>query len=205
MTLSPQQMERLEAEYCHPETGSIRRRWIGRKLAGVVAVGPSEGMRLPTREPTKAELAAKAKEADEDARRHRKTVQAEIAALDHHAEDVARKFKAAGNASYQAQELRAEKRQLAELRLMLQEDLAVGPIMTDGGGGEISRGDRAYIRQRALEIADSFWQQSIKLDATGDRREARRKRVDSLRARQIAEYEAGWRASLLGYGLSVWS
>jgi len=202
---TPANLERLEAEYCHPETGSIRRRWIGRKLAGIVAVGPSAGMRAPTPEPTKAEIAAKAKEADEEAGRFRKAVRAELDAVDFHADEVCRKLNAAGPASYQAQELRAEKRQLAELRAMLEEDLAAGPILTGREGGEISRGDRAILRKRALEIADSLWQQSIKLDAAGDRREARLKRIDSLRARHIAEYETGWRTSLLGYGLSVWS
>lgn len=201
----PMTMEEAERQYVDPDTSSIKRRWLRRALAGVVAVGPTV-LRPPSPEPTKADLAARARRDDEIKREFEKTVRDEIAAVDAHRREVERVLaRYEGSRSFAAQEMAHERRMLAELRRMLEDDLRAGPIRTDRDGHPLDDRDRAICRHRARELREMKWQAAARYAAAGDHRDARHCRVDALRSRLIAEHELHWRASLPGYGMAVWT
>lgn len=206
----PMTVEAMQAAVDDPETGSIRRRWLRRALAGVVAVGPTL-LHPPPSKPTRTENVARVRRAANAARDHEQAVSAEIAAVDRHVGEVARKIEALEStsaATYALQEMKAEHRMLGQLRGMLEADLAAGPIRTirtSRDGRELVDRDRAILRMRARELAESMWTAAARADGEGDHRRARMLRIDALRARQIAEYEIGLRPSLPGYGMAAWT
>ena len=205
---TPMTTDLAERLYCDPSTGSIRRRALGRWLNGIVAVGPSAGLRLPVPEPTKTELAAAEKHDAEIRRQHEQTVKDEIAALDKHTSDVADRIEALSSMSttpdYALQEYRSEYRMLVQLRGMLESDLASGPIRTDRDGREVDDRLRAIVRLRAKEVREAKWESAARADAEGDRRRARTLRIDALRSRHLSEHEHGLRSFLAGYS-QPWS
>ena len=204
----PLSVAEMEAQYCDPDTGSIRRRWLRRMLNGIVAVGPS-ARPAPPPEPTKAEQVAARKRDDEVARQHKAAVEAELAALDRHAGDVAARIEvleSTSAASFALQEFRRERRMLLELRQMIEADMASGPIRVDRDNRALTDRDYAIVRMRARELAELHWRQAERLSSAGDHREARRHRIDSLRSRMLAEAEMHWRPNLPGYGsIMAWS
>ncbi len=203
----PLSVAEMEAQYCDPDTGSIHRRWLRRMLNGIVAVGPS-ARPAPPPEPTKGELQARAERDAEMEQQYRATVEAEITALDRHAADVSERIEVLEStwaASFALQEFRRERRMLLELRQMIAEDLDRGPIVVDRDGRPIDDRTRRYVKFRAAELRDSHWRAAEREAASGDHREARRHRIDSLRSRMLAEAEMHWRPTLPGYGLRVWT
>lgn len=198
----PLTSEQMQDLYCDPAVGDIKRRALKRALSGVKAIGPS-GPPVILPQPTAAERAETNARVAAD---HNKTVEAEVAALDKHAEDVARRVEllAGTSVTFAEQELRTEARQLRELRMMIEADLD-HPITVDRDGRPLDDRDRAICRLRTRELAASKWAEAARADAEGDRRRGRQLRRDALRARQIAEHEAGWRRNLPGYGISPWT
>jgi hypothetical protein len=201
----PMTIEAMQAAVDNPETGSIRRRALRRMLAGIKAVGATVLRPAPAPAPTRADELQQARRDKRLADEHRATIENEIAVLDRHAADVSRRIEnlestsAAGATSYALQEWRAESRLLRELRAMLVDDIAAGPVRNYRDGRPVDDRDRAILRLRAKELRDSGWAAANRADAEGDRRRARQQRIDALRARQIAEHESGLRPFLAGY------
>ena len=116
-------------------------------LAGsTTSTRPTSVVNPPDHAPTKAAQAESAKHEADVVRQHRATVTAEIAALDRHAKDVDAKIEhlsPMSTPSFTLQELHAERRQLIQLRQMLEADMAAGPITKERNGREISDRDQA--------------------------------------------------------------
>ena len=205
----PMTAEQMESAYVDPSTGSVKRRLLKRLLNNVVAVGPTELHPPPPPPPTRAEQVAAQKRDEEVARQHRATVEAELAALDRHASDVAARIEvleSTSAASFALQEFRRERRMLLELRQMIAEDLDRGPIMVDRDNRALDDRTRRYVKFRAAELRESHWRAAEREAASGDHREARRHRIDSLRSRMLAEAEMHWRPNLPGYGsIMAWT
>ncbi len=197
--LDPARAAEYQRAIDNPDTTSFKRRALRRRLAGVVAVGPS-GPPAPQPEPPSAELAAAA------LAEHNTTVRIELARIDRHARTIEARLGALArhDDSHESSELRRELAQLRELRSMIAADLD-RPILADRDGRRVlTDEDRGHVEARAAEIRESHWRAAERHARAGEHREARRHRVDSLRSRQISEYEAGLRPSLLGFGRLMW-
>jgi hypothetical protein len=130
---------------------------------------------------------------------HRGTVEAEIAKVDRHARAVAGQLAVVGaGGSFERQELHAELRQLAVLRAELVAELD-RPICGTRDGRPITDQMRAHVRARTAELREQGWHAADRAEREGDHRRARQLRRDALRARALAEHEAGLRSSLPGY------
>ncbi len=208
MTPQPASDDDMAEAYADARTGDIKRRWLRRKLNAIVPIGKNV-LNQVVPEPTKEAVADIVKHDAEVARQHRETVSAEIAALDRHGRDVDARLEMIESTSaaptYLVQELRSERRQLIQLRQMLESDLRDGPITTSRDGRKSTDRDRGFVRFRARELRDSYWAQAEKLSSSGQHREARSRRIDALRARMIAEHENGSRPSIPGYGMAAWT
>jgi hypothetical protein len=187
--------------------GFLKRRALRIKALGIRAIGPTVLFPPPAPEPTRADDVAARKREAVLKREHAEIVAKEIAAVDAHAAEVEKRLARLGpeSRSYEAQELIAEKRQLRELRQMLEDDLAAGPITRTRDAKSVDDRARAYVRFRARELAASSWRAAERDAAAGDYREARRHHVDSLRARHIAEDEMNLRGTVPGFGLCAWN
>ena len=161
-------------------------------------IGPTV-LRPPPAEPTEAELAEKVR------RRHEQTVRDELAAVDRHAADVARRIEALEATSVPTSalvEYRAEARQLAQLRTMLQDDQRAGPIMVDRDGRPVDDRLRAIVRMRAAEMRATKWAAA---EREVDPRRARTLRRDALGSRLLVEDEMKMRGTQPGLGIMAWT
>ncbi len=198
---------RVLAAESDPDMGYFKRKALRLQALGIKAVGVTD---LHPKPPpvTRSDEVEEMRRDEMLQQEHEAIVLTEIAELDKHAAIVAQHIEALESTSrdsYRLQELKAERRQLMELRAMLEDDLASGPIRKDRNGRALDDRDRAYVRFRSKELRESFWAAAEREAATGDHREARRHRINALRSRQIAEFEQGWRNSLAGYGLVSWN
>jgi len=185
--------------------GSIKRRALRIKRLGIVAIGPTD--LFPKRPaPTKADAVGAAKADNKVRRTHRQTVTREIEVIDERISLIDARFAASrpGIVTDEALEATAERRQLKELRRDLESEID-RPTLIDREGRQLTAHDRAMVRARARELAESFWVNAERAAAEGDHRRARNLRRDALRSRQIAEMEVGWRGSLAGYGNFAWT
>jgi hypothetical protein len=190
-----------------PDVGFFKRRALRIKALGIVQRGPTALFPPPAPEPTRADAIVVRRRAARIEREHAEIVAKEIVAVDARVAEVDKLLAQFGrdSRSYAAQELAAEKRQLRELRVMLQLDRTTGPILTDRNGRGIDDRTRRYVKFRARELAESYWRAAERDAAAGDHREARRHRLDALRARMIAEDEARLRGTVPGFGLCAWN
>lgn len=179
----------------NPDTGSIKRRALRRIAAGIKTIGPSgpPEPRLPETSPGPDgfDLACIA---------IRPVVEGEVTEIDRHIGAVEARLARIGQdvRSFEAQELRSEQDALAALRAEVAADLQ-RPITLDRDGRPITDQMRAFVRLRTKETRESLWRNAEKAAAEGDHRRARQLRHDALRARHLAEHEAGIRPSLRGY------
>lgn len=192
--------ERLLEQIADPDIGSIKRRQLQRRLAGVIAVGPTD---LQNPRPA-TDYAALAKDAVAIKEWHARKVVEEIENIDARIHEIDARFAASRPdiQSYEANEARAERRMLKELRAMIEAD---EPATAPPGGPPVDARTRATIEHRAQGMRRDFWEAAERFASAGEFREARRKRVDALRARLVAEYEMGLRSSLPGYGVAAWT
>lgn len=192
--------EKMRAQIADPDCGPIKRRQLQRRLAGIVAVGPTDLLN-PRPAPDYAALAR-----DTVALRawHAQRVVEEIENIDGRIREIDARFAASPPdiQTYEANEARAERRMLKELRAMIE---AEEPITAWPGGRPVDARERATVEQRAQGMLRDSWDAAERFAAAGEFREARCKRVDALRARLVTEYEMGLRNSLPGYGLAAWS
>jgi hypothetical protein len=193
----------------NPDVGYFKRKALRLKRLGIRVIGPS-ARPAPPQPPTRAGRIRSQRYESQAEREHRATIAGEIAALDAHAKRIEKQLGArtppalavgpgAGAVDYRTQERHVELRQLAQLRRMLEDDLAAGPIRTDRDGREIDDRLRAYLKFRAREIAETAWASAERAESEGDYRRARQERRDALRARLIVEHELHWRSFLPGY------
>ena len=125
---------------------------------------------------------------------HREAVRAELRAIDLRRETIAQllAMDAANAHSHKNAELRIELTQLSELKREVERDLCAYPLArTDA--------HREYVASRARSLREMLWSNAEKLAASGEHLHARKRRVDSLRARHLSEHEIGLRQHLSGY------
>lgn len=129
-----------------------------------------------------------------------KAIDAELAAIDRRIAEIDRVAAGAapGSVSYELQEIASERVRLRDLREDIERDRS-HPISRDRDGNALDARLRMIRRQRAAELRESCWRQAERSRAEGDHREARRWRLDALRARHLAEHEFGWRQKLTHY------
>lgn len=174
-----------------PDTGSIKRRHLRRVAAGIKAIGPN-GPPQPRPEAPRAFVA----DTPEHIEHVGGIVAAELHEIDKHRQQIEQRL-VGGPDPAVAQELAAERRQLAALAQMIAADLE-GPVR-DRDGRPLADEMRAFLRARTRELREQSWRASAQAAAEGDHRRARRHRVDALRSRHRAEHEAALRPSLPGY------
>ena len=201
-----QKRQQWERAYTGERTGPIKRRYLSRLLNNITAVGPTNLHPSPPPAPSADEVARKN---DELTRKHREMVNSEIAALDKHADIVRQHIEALesssrGASSFMLQEMKREHRLLSELRQMLEIDRDAGRIRIDKNRNAVDDHARAYIRFRASELREQAWAAAEREARAGEHRAAVAHRIDALRARMLAEFEAGHRSSLPGYS-SAWA
>jgi hypothetical protein len=172
-----------------PDTGSIKRRFLRRIAAGIRTVGPS-GPSQPRPEAPQFVLGGEPASIELGA-----AIAVEMAEIAKHCEQLEQRLVGAV-APGEEMELRAELRQLAALRQTI---IADRPILADRDNQPISDQMRGFLRARAVENKGRSWTAAERASAEGDHRRARRHRVNALRGRHIAEYEAGLRPSLPGF------
>lgn len=192
--LTNAQAKTLEDKYISPNTGSIARRKIRRLLNNITAVGPSGPAAKTHTPPTLAQAVEQDRRDVED---ELKAIDRRVAQIDEALATPARPSMWGGQ-SFEMQELRSERQQLRDLRREIEADL-VAPIAHDRAGRPLDVRDRMIRRQRAADLRESCWRQAEMYRAQGMHREARRWRLDALRARHLAESELGWRPSLATY------
>lgn len=186
--LTDEEARRLETRYM--TAGSILRRRIQRMLAGVVAVGPTERAATEHKPPTLAEAEAADQKAIADELR---AITARIRAIDQFLALSAKSTNVWGSgADYETQELRSERQSLCALRAEIEDDQR-NPITHARDGAPLDARWRAIRRERTLSLRRSYWEAAEAARAEGDHRRARRLRLDSLRARHLAEAEMNWR------------
>jgi hypothetical protein len=166
------------------DIGSIKRRWLRIRAAGIRAVGPSG--------PPEPQPMPEVRMADSaEAVAHHGVVAAELHAIDVYAKQLEARLERLPDGSYEGQEMRAERVQLRLLYAELERDLGRWPEGTPE--------QRRYIAIRSREIRAQTWTNAERLARAGEHREARRRRIDALRSRHLAEHEIGLRAHLSGY------
>lgn len=201
----PMTKQATRAAIDDPQVGSIKRRVLKRKLAGVVAIGPSAPPE-PPQPPTQADQIRGLRSKSAISRAHRQTVEREIKLIDERISLIDARFAASrsGIVTDETIEATAERRQLREMRRDLENEIE-RPTLINRDGRELTAHDRAVVRARAKELTEILWINAERAAAEGDHRRARTLRRDALRSRQIAEMESGWRGSLPGYGNFAWS
>jgi hypothetical protein len=206
MTIARVQSHRAAEEF-DPDIGSIKRRFLRRQKLGIRPVGPTEVRPPPTFTHFDGyEIAAPSDQSRhaEIALAHRRMVELELVLVDSHAASVRKRLQTLGaSQSYERQECAAELAMLESLRAALEAD-SDKPLTHARDGKPLDPRMREFLRARAKELAEQLWREGTRAAAAGDHRRARRLRLDSLRARHIAELESGLRASLPGYS-SAWS
>ena len=174
-----------------PDIGFLRRRRLALQQLGVKPVGPQT---FAGPEPALGVIEQGMMSSIPHIDEHHETIRAELAAIDLRRETIAHML-AAGAAdagSHKHQELRIEREQLSMLRRELERDLGSYPLArTDA--------HREYVASRARSLREQLWSNAERLAASGEHLHARKRRVDSLRARHLAEHEIGLRPGLSGY------
>ena len=190
-----QQRRAIDPEH-DPDVGYFRRRAMRLRRLGIKPIGPSGP---PASEPPPEHNAAVIGE-------HNVIIRIELHQIDMHRETVAARLAALASdaGSFQCQELRAELRQLAELRSMIAADLDK-PTTRDRDGRPLTDKMRAFLKARTAELRDSYWRSAESAAREGDHRRARHLRRDALRSRHLAEHEMHLREHLPGYGITPWS
>lgn len=169
-------------------TDRQRRRMRERKAAKL-----AEAAKAPKPKALSPKAAAIANEREWSA-----TINSELAAIDRHRSALEDRLARLPEGSYERQELQRELGALAALRREIEHDRD-RPITRRPDGRDLDDRDRAIRRMRAQEIAENLWAAAERAQTEGDYRRARQLRHDSLRARQVAEFELGLRKSLTGY------
>ncbi|MQA64499.1 MAG: hypothetical protein GEU76_01135 [Alphaproteobacteria bacterium] len=154
---------------------SFRERALWREANGIVAIGPSGP--AATKPPSLKQVKIEDQQA----------VKAELRAIDQRLADIASTLGRTrpGEHDYESQELELEYRALFDLRRTTRDDLE-HPLTLDVR-------QRLIRRARTIALRESAWAQSEKFRAEGLYREARRWRLDALRARTLAEAEMNLR------------
>lgn len=185
---APAQLQRRIDPERDPDVGYFRRKAIRLRRLGIKPIGRGGPPAEPA-EPSPEHNAAVVGE-------HNIAVRVELHEIDKHTKMVEARLGTAGIGNYEAQELSAELRMLRTLRAEVEGERDRPIMMTDD--------KRAFIRARAAELRESYWHAAERCSRAGDHREARRCRVDAVRARHVAEHEAGLRSSLPGF-TTMWS
>lgn len=169
---------RLEELIASPDTGSIKRRWLRRKLSGIVAIGAISSAPPPAPEPQPVVLAS-------DGDGYAALVAGAVNALDAHVREINQRLDSGRVGDYEQQELLAEKRDLARARAQMLSDLAL-PAVLD------SR-QLQYLQFRCAESRENLWACAERASRAGEHRQARMWRLQALGAYREVEQELGVR------------